>query len=160
MLPLLPNTTFPSALQIILHISPLLCFLIAKLLKHFSLPARRQHASLRVHCIPILCSLLLICVGPFQFYVMKGTIQMTKTLILVRYWDNHLGKPITRLLDMPVCNLGTAENLFSHINSAFLCLLAGVKCLSVDVDDFFVDFCDKSAKKSLKNSKSSPTLRS
>ena len=116
--------------------------------------------------------------------------------ILVRFWDDELGRPVTCFLDVPVCNIGTAEKLveltdtekglawFSVVcfesdtinvivgkhNSvlprvkakqpkvcsqgcvchlANLCLLAGVKVLPVDVDDFFVDpfyYFDKSAK--------------
>ena len=43
---------------------------------------------------------------------------MTKNFaVLVRQWDNDLGKPMTRFLDMPVCNIGSAENLFNHIDS-------------------------------------------
>ena len=37
--------------------------------------------------------------------------------ILVRLWDEDLGKPMTQFLDMPVCNIGTADNLFSHIDT-------------------------------------------
>ena len=139
--------------------------------------------------------------GPFSILCDEGNDAEDKNFaILVRYWDNHLAKPTTRLLDIPICNIGTAENLFSHIESALvkneipwsnvvgfesdttnvmvgkhnsvlsrivakqplvysqgcvchlanLCLLAGVKCLPVYVDDFFVDlfyYFDKSAKR-------------
>ena len=120
--------------------------------------------------------------------------------ILVRLWDDEQGRPVTRFLDMPVCNIGTAEKLFELIDASMtekgltwsnvvgfesdttnvmvgkhnsvlsrvkakqpkvysqgcvchlanLCLLAGVKALPVDVDDFFVDlfyYFDKSAKR-------------
>ena len=39
--------------------------------------------------------------------------------ILVHLWDEMLGKPVTRFLDMPIFNIGTAENLFNH-NDALL----------------------------------------
>ena len=109
--------------------------------------------------------------------------------ILVRMWDENLGKPMTRFLDMPVCNTGNAASLFELLDSvlesktipwcnvvgfesdtanvmigkhnsvlsrvkakqpgvfsqgcvchlANLCLLQGIKCLPLDIDDFFVD---------------------
>ena len=115
-------------------------------------------------------------------------------------WDDKLGKPVTKFIDMPVCNIGTAEKLFEAINKALedsgipwsnivgfesdntnvmvgkhnsvlsrvkekqplvfsqgcvchlsnLCLLAGVKVLPIDTDDFFVDlfyYFEKSAKR-------------
>lgn len=120
--------------------------------------------------------------------------------ILVRLWDENVGKPVTRFLDRPICNIGTADKLFEAIDTALderkipwsnvvgfesdtanvmvgkhnsvlsrvkskqpgvfsqgcvchlsnLCLLAGVKALPIDVDDFFVDlfyFFNKSAKR-------------
>lgn len=38
--------------------------------------------------------------------------------IIVRLWDNNLRKPMSRFLNMPVCNSGTGENLFDLINEA------------------------------------------
>ena len=38
--------------------------------------------------------------------------------IVVCLWDEDLGRPLTRFLDMPVCNVGTAENLFGFIDTA------------------------------------------
>ena len=38
--------------------------------------------------------------------------------ILVRLWDKNLGKPMTRFLDMPICNIGTGEKLFELINKS------------------------------------------
>ena len=38
--------------------------------------------------------------------------------ILVRLWDENLGKPITRFLDMPVCNIATGEKLFELIDKS------------------------------------------
>ena len=38
--------------------------------------------------------------------------------ILAHLWDERLEKPVTRFLDMPACNVGTAEDLFDHINAA------------------------------------------
>ena len=42
---------------------------------------------------------------------------MTKTSILVCLWDDQLGRPVTRFLHMPVCNIGTADKLFNAIDS-------------------------------------------
>ena len=139
--------------------------------------------------------------GPFSILCDEGNdVEDKNFAILVRLWDEKQGKPMTRFLDMPICNIGTAEKLFEAIhftmheksipwsnvvgfesdttnvmvgkhNSvlsrvrgkqpnvfsqgcvchlANLCLLAGVKVLPVDVDDFLVDlfyFFDKSAKR-------------
>ena len=109
--------------------------------------------------------------------------------ILARTWDDKLGKPVTRILDMPVCNAGSAASLFELLDTALeskeipwgnvfgfesdtanvmigkhnsilsrvkgkqpgvfsqgcvchlanFCLLQEIKCLPVEVDDFFVD---------------------
>ena len=37
--------------------------------------------------------------------------------ILVDLWDDQLGRPVTRFLHMPVCNIGTANKLFNAIDS-------------------------------------------
>ena len=138
---------------------------------------------------------------PFSILCDEGNDNDDKNFaILVRLWDDKLGKPVTRFLHMPVCNIGTADKLFEAIDSALvernipwanvvgfesdtanvmigkhnsvlsrvkskqagvfsqgcvchlsnLCLLAGVKALPVDIDDFFVDlfyFFNKSAKR-------------
>ena len=107
--------------------------------------------------------------------------------ILAHTWDDKLGKPVTRFLDMPVGNSGSAASLFELLDTALgskeipwgnvvgfesdtanmmigkhnsvlcrvkdkqpgvfsqvcvchlanLCLLQGIKCLHVEVDDFF-----------------------
>ena len=139
--------------------------------------------------------------NPFSILCDEGNDNDDKNFaILIRLWDDQLGKPATRFLHMPVCNTGTADKLFDAIdltleerkipwsnvvgfesdttnvmvgkhNSVLsrvkskqpgvfsqgcvchlsnLCLLAGVKALPVDVDDFFVDlfyFFNKSAKR-------------
>ena len=139
--------------------------------------------------------------GPFSILCDEGNDGDDKNFaILVRLWDNDLGKPVTRFLDMPVCNIATAMRLFEHIDASLnergipwsnvvgfesdtanvmmgkhnsvlsrvkvkqskvysqgcvchlanLSLLAGVKTLPVDVDDFLVDlfyFFDKSTKR-------------
>ena len=36
--------------------------------------------------------------------------------ILVHLWDEKQGKPMTRFLNMPICNIGTAEKLFEAID--------------------------------------------
>ncbi len=139
--------------------------------------------------------------GPFSILCDEDSYTENKHLaILVRFWDDKLGIPVTRFLDMPVCNIGTASNLFECINASLekrsiswqnvvafesdttnvmvgkhnsvlsrvkekqpqvysqgcvchlanLALLAGVKALPIDVDDFFVDlyyYFEKSAKR-------------
>jgi hypothetical protein len=139
--------------------------------------------------------------NPFSILCDEGTDHDDKNFaILVRLWDNQLGKPASRFLDMPICNIGTAEKLFEALDKALnerkipwsnvigfesdttnvmvgkhnsilsrikqkqpdvfsqgcvchlsnLCLLAGVKALPIDVDDFFVDlfyYFDKSSKR-------------
>ena len=139
--------------------------------------------------------------GPFTIMCDEGNDTADKNFaILVRLWDEKLGKPVTRFLDMPVCNRGTGANLFGCIEAALqsrgipwgniigfesdtanvmmgkhnsvlsrikdkqpqvvslgcvchlanLCLVAAVKVLPVDVNDFFVDifyYFDKSAKR-------------
>ena len=139
--------------------------------------------------------------GPFSISCDEDSNTEDKHLaILVRLWDDELGKPVTRFLDMPVCNIGTAATLFERINASLeersvpwanvvafesdttnvmvgkhnsvllrvkekqphvysqgcvchlanLALLAGVKALPVDVDDFLVDlfyYFEKSAKR-------------
>ena len=37
--------------------------------------------------------------------------------ILVRMWDDKLGKPMTRFLDMPICNAGNAASLFEQLDT-------------------------------------------
>lgn len=50
--------------------------------------------------------------SPFSILCDEGTDHDDKNFaILVRVWDDQLGKPATRFLDMPVCNIGTADNL-------------------------------------------------
>ena len=139
--------------------------------------------------------------NPFSILCDEGSNKDDKNFaILIRLWDDLLGKPVTRFLDMPVCNIGTANILFEAIERALdernipwsnvvgfesdtanvmigkhnsvlsciklkqpdvfsqgcvchlsnLCLLAGVKILPIDIDDFFVDlfyYFDKSSKR-------------
>ena len=139
--------------------------------------------------------------NPFSILCDEGSDADDKNFaILARLWDEKLGKPVTRFLDMPICNVGTADKLFEAVNTALgerkilwsnvvgfesdttnvmvgkhnsvlsrikskqpgvfsqgcvchlsnLCLLAGVKALPIDVDDFFVDlfyFFNKSTKR-------------
>ena len=40
--------------------------------------------------------------------------------ILVRFWDNGVGKPVTRFLHMPVCNIWTGEKLFEAIDESLI----------------------------------------
>ena len=39
--------------------------------------------------------------------------------LFVRMWDNTIGRPVTRFLDMPGCNIATASKLFECIDSLF-----------------------------------------
>ena len=57
--------------------------------------------------------------NPFSILCDEGTDHDDKNFaILVRLWDDQLCKPVTRFLDMPVCNIGTAEKLFEAIDTA------------------------------------------
>ena len=40
--------------------------------------------------------------------------------ILVRVWDHDINRVATRFLDMPVCNIPTAENLFASVEEALV----------------------------------------
>ena len=57
--------------------------------------------------------------SPFSILCDEGNDTDDKNLaILVHLWDDELSKPVTWFLDMPVCNIGTAEKLFDHIEAA------------------------------------------
>ena len=57
--------------------------------------------------------------SPFSIMCDEGNdIEDKNFAILVHLWDDDLGNPLTRFLDMPVCNVGTAENLFGFIDIA------------------------------------------
>lgn len=47
----------------------------------------------------------------------KGTSKYL--VLLVRLFDDQLQKPHTRFLDMPVCNIGTAQSVFDSIQTVF-----------------------------------------
>ena len=36
--------------------------------------------------------------------------------IMVRFWDEKLGKVVTRFLDAPICNIATGESLFNAMD--------------------------------------------
>ena len=56
---------------------------------------------------------------PFSIFCDEGNNTDNKNLaILVRIWDTNLGKPVTRFLDMSICNVGNAENIFDLIDAA------------------------------------------
>ena len=38
---------------------------------------------------------------------------------MVRYWDKEAEQPVTHILNMPVCNIATAEVLFTAIEKEF-----------------------------------------
>ena len=57
--------------------------------------------------------------NPFSILCDEGNDNEDKNFaILVRLWDENLRKPMTRFLDMPVCNSGTGERLFSLIDES------------------------------------------
>ena len=41
---------------------------------------------------------------------------LTSIAVLARMWDEKLRKPVTRFLDMPVCNAGNAASLFELLD--------------------------------------------
>lgn len=54
---------------------------------------------------------------PFAILCDEGNDNEDKNFaILVRFWDDELKKPMTRFLDMPVCNSGTGQKLFDLID--------------------------------------------
>ena len=54
---------------------------------------------------------------PFSILCDEGNDGEDKNFaILVRLWDEDLGKPMTRFLNMPVCNSATGERLFNLID--------------------------------------------
>ena len=57
--------------------------------------------------------------GPFSLMVDESNDKKSDKRLgmLVRYFDDGLGRSVTRLLDLPVCNLGKAEDIFGKINS-------------------------------------------
>ena len=57
--------------------------------------------------------------GPFSILCDEGNGTDNKYFaILVRLWDERVNMPATRFLDMPICNIANAENLFHHIDEA------------------------------------------
>ena len=49
---------------------------------------------------------------------MKEAIQIgTYFSIIVCMWDENLGKPMTRFLDMPICNAENAASLFEQLDT-------------------------------------------
>lgn len=67
-------------------------------------------------------TLLLACVGikPFSIICDEVNDNDKNFAILVCLWDDELGKPVTKFLHMPVCNIGTADKLFEAIDSALV----------------------------------------
>ena len=61
----------------------------------------------------------LCCETTFSILCDEGNDSDDKNFaILVRLWDENLGKPMTRFLDMPVCNIATGEKLFDLIDKS------------------------------------------
>ena len=65
--------------------------------------------------------------SPFSIlYDESSDVDKIYLAILVRLWDDELGKPVTRFFDMPVCNIGRVEVIFNRIagkpaKSAYIC---------------------------------------
>ncbi|KAK2179183.1 hypothetical protein NP493_505g03034 [Ridgeia piscesae] len=87
--------------------------------------------------------------GPFSVMIDESTDRNTdkRPAVLVRYFDNASGH--IRLLDMPVCNGDTAQEIFDSLDGvlslgcichlADLCVKAGMKQWSLPVDDLLID---------------------
>ena len=57
--------------------------------------------------------------GPFSILCDEGNDSHSDDnffAILVRLWDERVGKPATRFFNIPVCNIANAQNLFQHID--------------------------------------------
>ena len=57
--------------------------------------------------------------GPFSILCDGGNDKLDKKYfaIIVRYWDECLGKVVTRFLAMPVCNIATGQSLFNALEA-------------------------------------------
>ena len=78
------------------------CLVTGALCPHFSKPVRTSCQE-----------------NPFSILCDEGSDKDDKNFaILVRLWDSKLGRPVSRFLDMPVCNIGNAEKLFEAIDTA------------------------------------------
>lgn len=57
--------------------------------------------------------------NPFSIMIDESNDKTDKScIILVRVFDPHVGNVCTRFLDMPVVNIGTAQNLFQALKSS------------------------------------------
>ena len=57
--------------------------------------------------------------NPFSILCDEGNDADDKNFaILVRLWDSDVGKPVTRFLHMPICNIWTADKLFDATDLA------------------------------------------
>ena len=61
------------------------------------------------------------CTSPFTLLCDDGNDNVDKKYfgIMVRYWDKVAEQPVTRFLCMPVCNIATAQSLFTAIEQEF-----------------------------------------
>ena len=61
------------------------------------------------------------CTSPFTLLCDGGNDQTDRKYfgIMVRYWDKVEQYPVTRFLSMPVCNVATAQSLFTTIEEEF-----------------------------------------
>ena len=61
------------------------------------------------------------CTSPFTLLCDGGNDQTDRKYfsIMVRYWDKVEQHPVTRFLSMPVCNVATAQSLFTTIEEEF-----------------------------------------
>ena len=58
------------------------------------------------------------CSGPYSIIIDESTDRNTdkRLAVLVRYFDTETARSCTRLLDMPVCNGGTAQEIFDTLD--------------------------------------------
>ena len=79
---------------------------------------------------------------PFSILCDEGNdIDEKNFAILVQFWDDEQRKPVTRFLDMPVCNIGTAEKLFELIDTSLTeksLAWSNVVCLESDTTNVMV----------------------
>ena len=59
--------------------------------------------------------------GPFPFGCDESndTNQQKTLAIVVKYFDEVMERAITGFLDMPICNIGTAQSIFNQLDAKF-----------------------------------------
>ena len=63
--------------------------------------------------------MLEILKNPFSILIDESNDKVDKScIILVRYLDHEIGNISTKFLDMPVVNVGSAQNIFSALRES------------------------------------------